>query len=327
MKKIVFIMSAFLSVAAVTAQVRIVSTGSAPIEQSVVSVGSTPVPKRSPVKKVAATDTIREFDRKTKQFMAEPQFECIYNYVINNSSKGDTISELTSCVLQIGEGVSRFSDYTTYSTDSAANILGADDYIKYETSKREWTNIYAFDEIVYQNYPAGKMTVYGAIAPYHYVYEEDANPIEWEITEQTDTVCGYECVMAEGSYGGRIWRAWFTAEIPAPLGPWKIGGLPGLVMKAADADNIHVFEAISFRRADVPVYRPGWPDAVKIDRKKFIEKKTDFENADDPFSKITPESIRELTVMKGSNSEGHTLVVNSVPIRKKDNGYIPRELK
>lgn len=315
MKRIAMIIAAVVSFTAIAQDITVVGVGS--------------VSKPMTIKKKGdLNDSIREFDRKTKMFVSEPEYECLYSYVINNPAKGDTIREVTTCILQIGDGVGRFSDYTTFGVDSVRHCVNVDDGSIMEAEKRDWQNIYAYDEIVYQNMSAGKMTVYGSIVPNYYVYEEDGNPIEWEIGEETDTVCGYECMVAEGNYGGRTWSAWFTTEIPVAMGPWKINGLPGLVMKAADKDNVHVFEAISFRKGEVPVYRPNWPDAVKIDRNKFIKNKNEFEGYDDPMKHIPVESIKSVAVTKGKGGANDaTIVINGVPMRKKDNGYVARELE
>ena len=315
MRKITMIVAVVISFTSVAQDVIVVSAGSTAKPMTV-------------NKKGDLNDSIREFDRNAKMFISEPEYECLYSYVINNPAKGDTIKEITTCILQIGDGVGRFSDYTTFGGDSVRHCLGADDHDIREADNREWQNIYAFDEIVYQNMPNGKMTIFGSIAPNCYVYEEEANPIEWEIAEGTDSVCGYECMVAEGEYGGRRWRAWFTPEIPVAMGPWKIGGLPGLVMKVADKDNVHVFEAISFRKGEVPIYRPNWPDAVKTDRNKFVKNKNEFESYSDPIKHIPVESIKSIAVMKatGGNNDA-TVVFNGVPLRKKENGYVARELE
>lgn len=269
------------------------------------------------------TSVAPEYDRKTNMLLAEPQYECIYNYTINNPAKGDTVRETTACVLQIGDGISRFFDYTTFSVDSAYHQVNRNVDAVNLLKKREMQNDYYFEEIVYQNYPAERMTVYGILAPDYYIYEETGNPVEWELAEATDTVCGYECMKATGSYGGRQWEAWFAPEIPVSSGPWKFSGLPGLILKAKDSGNLHEFEAISFRKSEMPVYKPMWPDPVKTERAKFIKQKN---ACPDPMQNIAHETIREISVYKGDHGHG-VIAVNGVPIRQKANGYVPRELE
>lgn len=38
--------------------------------------------------------------------------------------------------------------------------------------------------------------------------------------------------------------------MPFPYGPWKLGGLPGLILKASDADGLFVWTAIGLEQPD-----------------------------------------------------------------------------
>ena len=65
-----------------------------------------------------------------------------------------------------------------------------------------------------------------------YFYEEPLHEWDWEISDSTKTILGYECIEATTMFNGRKWTAWFTPEIPLDAGPWKLEGLPGLIMEA-----------------------------------------------------------------------------------------------
>lgn len=72
-------------------------------------------------------------------------------------------------------------------------------------------------------------------------YTEVDNRQQWHIEDGDTTICGYSCGKAWTDIGGRRWTAWFTADIPVSDGPWKLRGLPGLILKAVESDGIYSF--------------------------------------------------------------------------------------
>lgn len=67
--------------------------------------------------------------------------------------------------------------------------------------------------------------------------EEDAPLIEWKITKDTTTISGIHCQKALAHFKGRNWIAWFAPDLPFVSGPWKLNGLPGLIIEANDERN------------------------------------------------------------------------------------------
>jgi GLPGLI family protein len=64
----------------------------------------------------------------------------------------------------------------------------------------------------------------------------DALPvIDWQITGDTANFGGLHCQKAEGHFKGRDYTAWFCPDLPLHVGPWKLNGLPGVIVEAADA--------------------------------------------------------------------------------------------
>jgi len=72
----------------------------------------------------------------------------------------------------------------------------------------------------------------------------------WEITDDTITILNYLCHKATTFFRGRDYVAWFTQEIPVNDGPWKLYGLPGLILKAEDTENIFSFEAVGIQQLE-----------------------------------------------------------------------------
>lgn len=86
------------------------------------------------------------------------------------------------------------------------------------------------------------------------VYEDSFPLIEWTVTNDTPvTISGYTCYKAIGNFGGREWTAWFAPDTPIPYGPWKLYGLPGLVIQAQEADGCYKFELIRIKQSKRPI--------------------------------------------------------------------------
>lgn len=81
---------------------------------------------------------------------------------------------------------------------------------------------------------------------YNYIFEIQYPGIDWTIASDTTTIGGYICQMARGRWKGRLYTAWFCPDLPFPYGPWKLRGLPGLILQAADSSGQIVFEFAGF---------------------------------------------------------------------------------
>lgn len=68
----------------------------------------------------------------------------------------------------------------------------------------------------------------------NYLVEEDAPKINWKITKDTASFSGVKCQKATTNFKGRMWIAWFAPDMPFQSGPWKLNGLPGLIIEAID---------------------------------------------------------------------------------------------
>ncbi len=67
-----------------------------------------------------------------------------------------------------------------------------------------------------------------------YLVEEEFPNLNWKITRDTLSFSGIHCKKATAYFKGRNWIAWFAPEMPFQSGPWKLNGLPGLIIEAFD---------------------------------------------------------------------------------------------
>ncbi|MBC2839703.1 GLPGLI family protein [Robiginitalea sp. SC105] len=85
------------------------------------------------------------------------------------------------------------------------------------------------------------------------VLREAITEIDWELTPQRTEIGPYRCRLARGRFRGRHYRVWYAPDIPARSGPWKLHGLPGLVVTAREEDNAVFFRLTALEAvADFP---------------------------------------------------------------------------
>ena len=69
------------------------------------------------------------------------------------------------------------------------------------------------------------------------IVKDSLENIAWEILPKTKQIGKLRCQLAKAIVRGRKYNAWFTPEIPISFGPWKLQGLPGLIVAAKSEDN------------------------------------------------------------------------------------------
>jgi GLPGLI family protein len=89
-------------------------------------------------------------------------------------------------------------------------------------------------------------------------YNEDIPTLSWKIWNENTLVSGYTCTKATATFRGREYIAWFTPELPINNGPWKLGGLPGLILRAQDSKGYFIFECIGIEQCKIPIPLYDW---------------------------------------------------------------------
>lgn len=70
------------------------------------------------------------------------------------------------------------------------------------------------------------------------IYIAEKRPvIDWNLEQETKKIGEFKAHRATTTFRGRSYTAWYTLEVPLPYGPWKLQGLPGLILEAYDTNK------------------------------------------------------------------------------------------
>ena len=99
----------------------------------------------------------------------------------------------------------------------------------------------------------------------NYLTEEASPMIDWQLSNDTLTISGLKCQKATCHFKGRDYDVWYSPEIPFNSGPWKLNGLPGLIVQAIDSKKEVMFKFDGFESVKAsgssPQPNPNKPSA------------------------------------------------------------------
>lgn len=243
--------------------------------------------------------------------LAPETMEFVYDYrwCVDTTASLQENYDSDNMLLQIGPGgLSKFSSYKNLTVDSII-MRSSPDQIAQAAMDGKLSN--GEFMTIYKNYPEGRLTHTEKICQDWFRYDEEMPALDWELTDSVTTVLGYECQSARCSFRGREWTVFYTEEIPIMDGPWKLHGLPGLIMKASDKDEHYTFECIGIKsKADRPVTIYKVP-FNKTDRRGYYDAKHRYE--------VNPYAYYEAT------TGGHITVTDEAGNPQPD-AYDPMEL-
>lgn len=172
------------------------------------------------------------------------------------------------------EGAAKLKDVQ----EKGLRVEHPDGSITYDGWKYGFVPMKAIDIYVEKNASKEVIKVYDRKAGEMMLYEEPFEEMTWKIiSDSVKTILGYECMMAETNYHGRTWKAWFTTEIPVQDGPWKLRGLPGIILEANGGNDFTIL-ATEVGKTSQPVppvystdkYEKGLRKKILADHEYYI---------------------------------------------------------
>lgn len=190
-------------------------------------------------------------------------------------------------ILDIGKKSSKFySLWETRNEDIRDSILtcgGTYQDVQNALGKIGYPRSYQY-YAVYKNYPENGKITYTDKEFKEYIYEEDLEKLQWKIyTDETIQVADYRCQKAQADFRGRTWTAWFTTDIPVNDGPWKLSGLPGLILRAEDSKGDFSFNCIEIKNVNLGI--------ISIPKHKYI--------------KCSREALKQIKIKSAKDPDGY----------------------
>ena len=251
----------------------------------------------------------------TAQFVAVYDYECR-----TQDDEGQDVTDRMQVVVQVGRTVVKSMPRSAYrQSDESADIAA------------DYQEAYMHMPTVWIGHPSGKTTAREFIFPHEYEGYEPTPDIAWTLTDDTLTVSGYLCQQATATFREVEWHVWYTEEIPSSAGPWRLRGLPGLIVKAES--EVHTFCLAKLRMEASPITAPEQnPDVHRMKYAKLLKHKNEIygnrEYAKNPTYYV-PDlqgSIKDMSVL---NHNGQQLVLanGGHPLLMKAHVYKPLELE
>ena len=199
-----------------------------------------------------------------------------YNYKFTYKVKGKLevvnknshISE--NMVLYLGTEKSLYISETKLRIDSARSAIKKRKGSPYEIS--EFRNQLPKNRItssIEKNLKTSNITYKNTIIPSKTIsFIEPIPEFGWNIKTNKKNILGYSCQKAVLNYKGRSYIAWFSDKLTFQNGPWKFGGLPGLILEISDTQNHYSFKLIGIKK-ETKLFPAIYQKAIKIKKENF----------------------------------------------------------
>lgn len=148
---------------------------------------------------------------------------------------------------------------------------------------------------IIKNYPKNGEQTINLFSIQNLQYTEKAC-MEWIVEEGDTIIMNHPCSKASTDYHGRIWTAWYALDIPIADGPWKLCGLPGLILHASDTNGEYIFNCIGIEQVDKTPMTMYNKRITKIEAKKAHKTIEAMENDPIGYINMTGKKVK-MTIM------------------------------
>ena len=126
-----------------------------------------------------------------------------------------------------------------------------------------------------------KKTMWSNLLYRKQVYTKETTPqFNWKLEKEIKKIGKFTCKKATANFRGRNYTAWYAPEIPLPFGPWKLNGLPGLILEAYDTNKYVYWYSQSIEYPSNTKEEPKYFGIPKNENFLSLEGFKNFQNAE-----------------------------------------------
>jgi GLPGLI family protein len=153
--------------------------------------------------------------------------------------------------------------------------------------------------VQYYQYPGEhKLLTKDMVMVSEYLIEGPLPAIDWKIGSDTASFGGLHCQKATGHFMGRDYLVWFCPDLPVHTGPWKLNGLPGVIVDAHDAKNEVVFAFDGVEKTAPSLKIPSIADKEEKDLPPIARDLNDDPNLIVPPARLVKTTQKEFDKLK-----------------------------
>jgi GLPGLI family protein len=116
--------------------------------------------------------------------------------------------------------------------------------------------------------------------------EEKLEMPKWEIHNEIKYISGYKTQKATTFINDRTWTVYFTKDIKENIAPWKLIGLPGVIVEATENTTIYKFRLLKIDKSPIKkeIKKPSFDKSSSFE--SYV-KKSVKENRDEMVFKLS----------------------------------------
>ncbi|WP_259070412.1 GLPGLI family protein [Mucilaginibacter sp. X4EP1] len=238
-----------------------------------------------------------------------------FTHVRDTSNRTNPYTE--NMVLFVGKATSSYKSYDTqlqnelYRKQLQEQVSAGGNFRLDHTVTGSGTEYYQF--INYKKLVRREMLVNP------YIINEVLPAINWHISGDKANFGELHCQKATCHFKGRDYTAWFCADLPVHVGPWKLNGLPGVIVEAYDAKKEVVFKFDRVEKAVLGTHKP-----IKDRHGRILIPLDDDAGDTDPNIIQVPNGIKttdkEFEKLRNAMHKDPNVMVQSMAAKAQNNG-------